>query len=80
MDIDKLTQKLIKGREHLGFSTLLDIDKLTQIFNCTPCQLSFSTLLDIDKLTLHWHRRLLVRVLVLCWILINLHTFDLKLL
>ena len=43
-----------------------------------PRMLSFSTLLDIDKLT-HWcHDRHQDGVLVLCWILINLHSSSKK--
>ena len=57
----------------IRFSTLLDIDKLTPKgiphFNIER----FSTLLDIDKLT-HTKEQIAYQlVLVLCWILINLH-------
>ena len=55
------------------FSTLLDIDKLTQLWRSISDDVCFSTLLDIDKLTPVYLVLLLIFVLVLCWILINLH-------
>ena len=73
MDIDKLTQMQINTAILQRFSTLLDIDKLTH----SPLPLyqivGFSTLLDIDKLTQKPVYARLMIVLVLCWILINLH-------
>ena len=56
-----------------GFSTLLDIDKLTPDVINGLVGFSFSTLLDIDKLTLYYNYASKHVVLVLCWILINLH-------
>ena len=56
-----------------SFSTLLDIDKLTRTRRAMRVHDSFSTLLDIDKLTPLPQENLKRRVLVLCWILINLH-------
>ena len=56
-----------------SFSTLLDIDKLTQIKSAIMTAASFSTLLDIDKLTQKEYEFKRRTVLVLCWILINLH-------
>ena len=61
------------GANSPGFSTLLDIDKLTRAEPYGDCRSSFSTLLDIDKLTRFSLQYLVVKVLVLCWILINLH-------
>ncbi len=57
----------------LGFSTLLDIDKLTLPGCVVQSMSSFSTLLDIDKLTPDTVFVDSGNVLVLCWILINLH-------
>ena len=54
----------------------MDIDKLTLGRPQGLCLFCFSTLLDIDKLT---HRKdfyPVFFVLVLCWILINLHIND----
>ena len=56
-----------------GFSTLLDIDKLTLYFSNQSAPIRFSTLLDIDKLTQGLVLPISYLVLVLCWILINLH-------
>ena len=56
-----------------SFSTLLDIDKLTHARLQRPEYLGFSTLLDIDKLTPDIPTNAVELVLVLCWILINLH-------
>ena len=56
-----------------SFSTLLDIDKLTQNYDYSMRREGFSTLLDIDKLTPVFRNLAKGYVLVLCWILINLH-------
>ena len=58
-----------------SFSTLLDIDKLTPVIGQGFHFLGFSTLLDIDKLTLVFCSFEQIPVLVLCWILINLHNW-----
>ena len=76
MDIDKLTLRKTLYYFIKGFSTLLDIDKLTLTAHNASRAHSFSTLLDIDKLTLNGHRVRMQDVLVLCWILINLHKVD----
>ena len=73
MDIDKLTPILLPRQTISCFSTLLDIDKLTLAVNRPYTNSGFSTLLDIDKLTLIMIVEELFPVLVLCWILINLH-------
>ena len=76
LDIDKLTQRAPRAKWKKSFSTLLDIDKLTPC-NVSPCRYTgFSTLLDIDKLTLITFLAIAFFVLVLCWILINLHRAD----
>ena len=51
----------------------MDIDKLTHAAIKHKLTASFSTLLDIDKLTQVKNVSALLIVLVLCWILINLH-------
>ena len=73
MDIDKLTQTKACRSKYYSFSTLLDIDKLTRRNDSRLLHLGFSTLLDIDKLTLWTNQLTRENVLVLCWILINLH-------
>ena len=73
LDIDKLTPQGTSADDEVCFSTLLDIDKLTPYRVKNRGRRSFSTLLDIDKLTLQPVCMLLCLVLVLCWILINLH-------
>ena len=73
MDIDKLTLAKIINSMIAGFSTLLDIDKLTRRGHGQQACRGFSTLLDIDKLTLCVRNAQRIFVLVLCWILINLH-------
>ena len=73
MDIDKLTRRCFATIQTYGFSTLLDIDKLTQPVADGFDSTSFSTLLDIDKLTPQSADNISTLVLVLCWILINLH-------
>ncbi len=75
LDIDKLTRALRSVRGLYGFSTLLDIDKLTHYKVTLRAYKGFSTLLDIDKLTLVSRAHIITKVLVLCWILINLHIF-----
>ena len=74
LDIDKLTPRVMLACMVSSFSTLLDIDKLTRIAAGTECCAGFSTLLDIDKLTLCVVMLSVLPVLVLCWILINLHS------
>ena len=54
----------------------MDIDKLTRYYFFGYYVFCFSTLLDIDKLTLLLTDRIQILVLVLCWILINLHETD----
>ena len=61
-----------------SFSTLLDIDKLTPTHAEYKVKNGFSTLLDIDKLTLNLMANVATLVLVLCWILINLHRRTLR--
>ncbi len=73
MDIDKLTLIFPEGHTNFGFSTLLDIDKLTPQKVHGHNVAGFSTLLDIDKLTQPNAGAVERSVLVLCWILINLH-------
>ena len=73
LDIDKLTLKNNPYIKTISFSTLLDIDKLTPMICWHSAISCFSTLLDIDKLTPASFCGHLVCVLVLCWILINLH-------
>ena len=73
LDIDKLTLCFVLQQSHCSFSTLLDIDKLTLYPPAADYTTSFSTLLDIDKLTRQERPLNPGSVLVLCWILINLH-------
>ena len=73
LDIDKLTRARPMPVYGTRFSTLLDIDKLTQVLRVFCMSTGFSTLLDIDKLTLRVVENEVRAVLVLCWILINLH-------
>ena len=74
LDIDKLTPAFRRFNLHISFSTLLDIDKLTHKLELPKVLHGFSTLLDIDKLTPTTNARRKKLVLVLCWILINLHS------
>ena len=73
LDIDKLTHKPAAIIRQYSFSILLDIDKLTPNALSLAASIGFSILLDIDKLTLLTIQILISLVLVLCWILINLH-------
>ena len=74
MDIDELVLLVVSVGTTPCFSSLLDIDELVPFFFCPQPFICFSSLLDIDELVLSIGLINLDRVLVLCWILMNLYS------